>query len=52
MDFVKNKKVAKDGNDDKDIFAELIKSIVINESLPVLPLNYLIFERRLIYNEE
>lgn len=39
-------------NDDKDIFAELVKSVIVSEKLLILLLGYLVSEERLAYDEE
>ena len=44
--------MAEDGDDDEDVLAELTRSVVIGESLPISPLGYSISEGRLAYNEE
>ena len=44
--------MAEDGNDDEDVPAELTRSVVIGESLPVLPSGYSISQGRLTNNEE
>lgn len=42
LDLKKNKKEVENHNDDKDVFAKLIKNVVISENLPVLLLGYFI----------
>lgn len=39
-------------NNDKNIFTELIKSIIVSEKLIILLLKYLVLEEKLIYNIE
>ena len=48
----KDEEVAEDGDDDEDVLAELTRSVVIGENLPISPLGYSISEGRLAYNEE
>lgn len=38
--------------DDKDVSVELAKSIVVSKKLLILPLGYLVSEKKLIYNEK
>ena len=52
LDLEKDKIEAEEGDDDEDVPAELAKSVVIGENLPVLPPGYSISEGRLAYNEE
>lgn len=52
LDLVADEEKAEDGNDDEDVPAELTRSVVIDESLPVLPSSYSVSEGRLAYNEE
>lgn len=44
--------MAENSNDNENISIELIRSMVINESLSILSLDYPICEERLIYNKE
>lgn len=52
LDLTEDEEMAEDGNDDEDVPAELTRSVVIGESLPVLPSGYSISEGKLAYNEE
>ncbi len=41
-----------EGDDVEDVTAELAKSVVVSEKLPILPSRYLVSEGRSAYNEE
>ena len=47
-----DKEEAEEDDDDEDVPAELAKSVVVSEKLPILPSGYLVSEGRLAYNEE
>lgn len=42
--------MVENSNNNKNILLKLIKNVIINKSLQILPLDYLIFEKKLIYN--
>ncbi len=52
LDLEEDKIEAEEGDDDEDVPAELAKSVVIGEKLPVLPPGYSVPDRRLAYNDE
>ena len=52
LNLEEDKEEAEEGDDDEDVPAELAKSVVVGEKLPVLPPGYSISEGRLPYNEE
>ena len=52
LNLEEDKEEAEEGDNGEDVPAELAKSVVIGEKLPVLPPGYSISEGRLAYNEE
>lgn len=44
--------MAKNDNNDEDVLAKLTKNMVIDKSLSILSLGYLISKRKLAYNKK
>lgn len=52
LSLVKNEKIAKNNNNNKDVPTKLTKNIVVSKNLPILLLDYLIFWEKLAYNNK